>query len=80
MLICSAVAFIWGASNVPFALTGKVASGIPSFQLPPFSINDGNRTIGFDEILSDLGSGLIFLPLVAILANVAIAKAFCEYF
>ena len=31
-------------------------------------------------MVSELGSAVIILPLLAILENVAIAKAFCKYF
>ncbi|KAG5683856.1 hypothetical protein PVAND_013118 [Polypedilum vanderplanki] len=62
--------------EIPFKLSEKVPQGIPSFKLPPFTAMDGNRTIEFTEIASDIGSGFILLPMVSILANVAIAKAF----
>lgn len=65
--------------EVPFRLSEKVDPGLPSFRLPALSVVEGNRTIGFLEICGDLGSGLILLPLVSILANVAIAKSFSEY-
>lgn len=65
--------------QVPFRLSEKVDPGVPSFQLPAFSVIKDNRTIGFIEICSDIGSGLILLPLVSILANVAIAKAFSMF-
>lgn len=65
--------------QVPFRLSENVDSGIPSFQLPKFNVERANETIGFIEICSELGSGLILLPLVSVLANVAIAKSFSEY-
>jgi solute carrier family 26 (sodium-independent sulfate anion transporter), member 11 len=65
-------------NQVPFKLSENVSPGIPSFRLPEFSVEKDNRTIGFVEICGDIGSGLILLPLVSILANVAIAKSFCE--
>lgn len=79
---------------------GEIKSGIPSFQIPPFSferpeefvppssnwtdMDGGNQTLGdteemtFDMILKDLGPGMILVPVVAILEQVAIAKAFCK--
>lgn len=65
--------------EVPFKLSEKVDPGVPSFKLPEFSVNKDNRTVGFVEICGDIGSGLILLPLVSILANVAIAKSFCKF-
>ncbi|ETN67981.1 sulfate transporter [Anopheles darlingi] len=63
-------------SAVPWKLSGKVEPGIPSFQLPTQDIVVGNVTISFFDIVADLGSGPVLVPLVAILANVAIGKAF----
>jgi solute carrier family 26 (sodium-independent sulfate anion transporter), member 11 len=64
--------------EVPFRLSEEVEPGIPSFKLPDFSVEKDNKTIGFIEICSDIGSGLILLPLVSVLANVAIAKSFSK--
>ena len=36
------------------------------------------ETVTFDVILKDLGAGLALIPIVAILEQVAIAKAFCK--
>lgn len=65
-------------NRVPFRLSEKVDPGVPAFKLPDFSVVRDNTTIGFIEICSDIGSGLILLPLVSILANVAIAKSFSK--
>lgn len=57
---------------------GKVDPGMPDFSLPPFQIEYHNHTLSFSEVCSELGSAIIVVPLVAILANVAIAKAFSK--
>ena len=70
--------------NTTFILTGNIQRGLPAFQSPPFSVNisTGNAThqtfemIGFSDMVSELGSAIIILPLLVILENVAIAKAF----
>lgn len=36
------------------------------------------ETVKFDTVLKDLGAGLALIPIVAILEQVAIAKAFCK--
>lgn len=59
--------------------TGKVEPGIPSFSLPPFQVEYNNQTIGFVQMCTELGSGIVVVPLVAVLANVAIAKAFSKW-
>ena len=61
--------------------------GLPPFLSPPFSVNisTGNATdpsfelVGFSQMISELGSAIIILPLLVILENVAIAKAFGKF-
>ncbi|XP_044758509.1 sodium-independent sulfate anion transporter-like isoform X2 [Coccinella septempunctata] len=60
----------------PFAITGKISEGVPSFELPPFSTVVNGTHYSFSDMTSELGSTIIFAPLVAILETVAIAKAF----
>lgn len=79
VLITSYVAYLWTTAP-PFQLSGKVSGGIPSFTLPPFQIEYNNSTMGFIEIVQELGSGIVIVPLVAVLENTAIAKAFCKNF
>ncbi|KAK9500658.1 hypothetical protein O3M35_001883 [Rhynocoris fuscipes] len=64
--------------NTPFITTKHVESGIPNFQLPPIKSEIGNQTYTFIEMVPELGSGYIIIPVVAVLANVAIAKAFAR--
>lgn len=80
MLITGSIAYTLSSSNIeiPFRLSEEVPAGIPSFQLPAFTAKIGNETVEFYEIVMDIGSGFILLPLVSILANVAIAKAFSK--
>lgn len=63
-----------------FLFKGKIQSGLPTFSLPPFSSQVGNETYTFLDMCSHLGSGIIVLPLVSVLANVAIAKAFGKHY
>ena len=67
--------------NTTFILTGNLESGIPNFKLPPFSINNTvtGVTTEFGGMLSELGSAIIIIPLMAVLENIAIAKAFGMY-
>lgn len=52
---------------------------MPEASLPPFQIEYHNRTLSFSQVCAELGSGIIVVPLVAVLANVAIAKAFSKW-
>ena len=58
--------------------SGEVRPGLPPLGFPPFSTVVGNRTIQFSEMVSDLGSSVLLVPIVGVLGNVAIAKAFGE--
>ncbi|XP_023245583.1 sodium-independent sulfate anion transporter-like isoform X2 [Copidosoma floridanum] len=79
VLICSAISFyLHQAGQTPFALSGTVRSGLPSFAFPNFTTIAHNETYGFFDMCSQLGSGIIVVPLVAVLANVAIAKVFAS--
>ncbi|XP_004521359.1 sodium-independent sulfate anion transporter [Ceratitis capitata] len=71
-----------------FRLTGYIPGGLPEFGLPPFSIEakPGNETTGepaveaetFVEMVNNMGYGLIIVPLVALLENIAACKALAK--
>jgi len=68
------------SSHDSFILTGNIEAGLPPFQSPSFSINDTTtgEEIGLGGMVYNLGSAIIVIPLISILANVAIAKSFCK--
>ena len=47
-------------------------------QFPHFSAE--NNTVGFLEMIRRLGSGVIVVPLIGVLENIAICKAFGEIY
>ncbi|RXG72094.1 Sodium-independent sulfate anion transporter [Armadillidium vulgare] len=59
-------------------LSGNVTSGIPSPQLPPFSTTVNNQTMAFGDIINDIGIGVIMVPFIAILDDVAIISAWAK--
>lgn len=70
-----------------FKIIGDIPQGLPPVKFPPFSIpavlNETSGEIikeaeGFSEMVSSLGSGLIVVPLIALLENIAICKAFAN--
>lgn len=75
---CSLIAYYCETSGIgsPFLLTGSVKQGMPTIQLPPFQTVVANRTVLFGEMLCDLGTSVVLVPVIAVLGNVAIAKAF----
>ncbi|XP_014279762.1 sodium-independent sulfate anion transporter [Halyomorpha halys] len=74
----SFIAYLYrnNGSQPPFLTSKPVKGGIPSLILPPFSTQIGNKTYEFGEMVTELGTGCIIIPIIAVLANVAIAKAF----
>ena len=66
--------------NTTFILTGNIEAGLPKFEPPPFSFNDtqAGKIYDFGAMVTELGPAVVILPLLAILENVAIAKAFCK--
>lgn len=66
---------------MPFILTGKVKPGLPDFAPPPFetvyeSKNGTLVEMGFLDMISELGTSIALVPIIAVLGNVAISKAF----
>ncbi|XP_039965088.1 sodium-independent sulfate anion transporter isoform X2 [Bactrocera tryoni] len=67
--------------SCPFVLTGKVKSGFPDVEFPKFhtTIQAANGTAieqDYKDMLKELGPSMIILPVIAVLGNVAISKAF----
>lgn len=62
----------------PFRLTGYIKPGLPDIVSPQFEITSGNNTRNFMEITSTFGSGLLVVPLLCILENIALAKVFAD--
>lgn len=64
--------------EAPFILTGFIPQGMPELQVPPFGFGSNEKYVSFITMISDLGIHLIILPLIALLENIAICKAFCK--
>ncbi|CAH0579562.1 unnamed protein product [Chrysodeixis includens] len=59
--------------------SGAIPSGVPLPQLPPFSyVRADNSTADFLDMVSELGSGLLVIPLIVLLEDIAICKAFSD--
>ncbi|XP_075231067.1 sodium-independent sulfate anion transporter-like [Lycorma delicatula] len=79
VVFCAFIGFLFHQHNMePFRLTGEVKPGLPTWQMPPFSISNGNQTVGFLELCSKLGSAVIVLPLLSLVENISLAKVFSD--
>ncbi|XP_053607664.1 sodium-independent sulfate anion transporter isoform X2 [Plodia interpunctella] len=88
VVICSGVLGFWFVANqgeAPFRLMadnirgGSIPSGVPLPQPPPLSyVREDNSTADFLDMISELGSGIIVIPLIVLLEDIAICKAFSD--
>ncbi|KAB7494487.1 Sodium-independent sulfate anion transporter [Armadillidium nasatum] len=78
VFIASLIAFCLDGDSQPFTLTGNVTSGIPSPQLPPFSTTINNQTMAFGDIINDIGIGVIMVPFIAILDDIAVVSSWAK--
>ncbi|CAK9817230.1 Sodium-independent sulfate anion transporter [Anthophora quadrimaculata] len=77
VILCAVVSYIYeNRGGAPFYLTGHINAGLPSITPPPFSRNTRNETETFVDMCKNLGTGILVVPLISIIGNVAIAKAF----
>lgn len=83
LVLFSSLAAYYAHENgqMPFILTGKVKPGLPGFSPPPFETsylgtNGTTVEMGFVDMISELGSSIALVPIIAVLGNVAISKAF----
>ncbi|XP_049820326.1 sodium-independent sulfate anion transporter-like isoform X2 [Aethina tumida] len=79
VIFCATMAYIFGMYDMkPFSLTSEAPAGWPNISLPAFEAVAGNKTLNFLDMAKELGSGIFVVPFIAILGNVAIAKAFAQ--
>ncbi|XP_025835892.1 sodium-independent sulfate anion transporter-like [Agrilus planipennis] len=80
VVVCGFIGYFLFTSyeDVPVKLIGDIPSGLPEIKVPAFSMNSGNTTTSFLDMLATLGSGVILVPLLALLEDIAICKAFAN--
>lgn len=80
VIVCGALGYAFVSSgggeltDAPFQLIGEIPPGMPALQVPTFSTDDES----FGDMIASMGSGLIVVPLIALMENIAICKAFAN--
>ncbi|XP_028160691.1 sodium-independent sulfate anion transporter isoform X1 [Ostrinia nubilalis] len=71
--------FVASYGEAPVRLMGAIPSGVPAPRAPPFSyVRADNSTADFLDMVSELGSGILVIPLIVLLEDIAICKAFSD--
>ncbi|XP_014235000.1 sodium-independent sulfate anion transporter-like isoform X1 [Trichogramma pretiosum] len=79
VVICGCIAYSFPVGQSPFNLIGDIPSGMPAVQLPPFGYTkDDNTTVSLWTMCENLGSGIIVVPLISLMEDIAICKAFAN--
>lgn len=81
VVVCGVIGYFFcQKGDPPFQVIGTVPQGLPELKIPSFGftkMTNGTVTeVTFMNMISDLGSGIIVVPLVGFLENIAICKAF----
>lgn len=82
VIICAVTSYIFELyDRTPFILTGHIDAGLPNIELPSFSRTiSQNQTESFIDMTKNFKFGILIIPLISIIGNVAIAKAFCTIY
>lgn len=78
VVVATLMAFCLDGENQPFTLTGYVEAGLPPVSLPPFETVINNQTVTFYEMMNDIGVGVIMVPFIGLLINVATISTFAK--
>lgn len=89
VILTGMISYLFHQSNYgELQVIGEIPAGMPKLQMPAFSIEEvRNQTTGeliqpgqtFSEIVSEMGSSLIVIPLIALLENISTCKAFGKF-
>lgn len=80
VVLCAVASYIFEThgGGAPYVLTGHIVAGLPTVEPPPFSRTIGNQTETFIDMTRNFKFGILVIPLISIIGNVAIAKAFSQ--
>lgn len=83
VISCTAASYAFVSAQdesfqLPYKIIGTIPAGLPDFRPPRFTMQWDNRTVGFLEIISAIKSNVVVLPLIGLLENISICKAFAD--
>ncbi|KAJ8973168.1 hypothetical protein NQ317_007509 [Molorchus minor] len=83
VIVCGFVGYSFCLNGPPpFKVIGQVPPGLPAVKVPPFGYeeerNSTTITHTFLDMVTDMGSGIIVVPLITLLENIAVCKAFAN--
>ncbi|KAL0123840.1 hypothetical protein PUN28_005995 [Cardiocondyla obscurior] len=79
VVLCAIVSYIFEThGEAPYVLTGHIVAGLPTVEPPPFSRTVNNQTETFIDMTKNFKFGILVIPIISIIGNVAIAKAFSQ--
>lgn len=89
VIVCTATSYAFVSSRdggsssaaaveLPYKIIGTIPAGLPPFDLPRFSVQRGNVTVGFVDMVTAMRSNVVVLPLIGLLENISICKSFAN--
>ncbi|XP_044017323.1 sodium-independent sulfate anion transporter-like isoform X2 [Aphidius gifuensis] len=78
VIACGVIGYYFGTTNIdsPFKIIGELHSGMPDVMFPSFGYSNGTTEFTFFDMCQNLGSGLFVLPLISLMEDISVCKAF----
>ncbi|XP_011144186.1 sodium-independent sulfate anion transporter isoform X2 [Harpegnathos saltator] len=78
VVLCGCLGYSF-QNESPVKLIGYIPGGMPIVQIPPFGyMKDANTTVTFVDMVSNLSTGILVIPLISLMEDIAICKAFAN--
>ncbi|XP_015838459.1 sodium-independent sulfate anion transporter isoform X2 [Tribolium castaneum] len=79
VIVCGAIGYYFTTlGETPFKVIGYVPEGFPAIQPPRFTYTYNNTHENFLDMVTNLRSGIIIVPLLGLLEDIAVCKAFAN--
>ncbi|XP_044252665.1 sodium-independent sulfate anion transporter-like isoform X2 [Tribolium madens] len=79
VIACGAIGYYFCTlGDPPFKVIGYVPEGFPAIQPPRFSYTSNDTHEGFLDMVTNMRTGIIIVPLLGLLEDIAVCKAFAN--